>query len=110
MQRQDYIRAYNYLSIAAKGRLGTVDQFMNRAVILDRSAGIVTSCVIDSDSLRAAATHSDGRRMYYVGIWVLRGNSTNNDPAWSGTSVNITLVHENNAWKVDDADPTQIFF
>ena len=109
MQRQNYERAYNYLSIAAKGRVGTVDQFMNRVTTLDRSEGIVTSCVIDSDSLRAAAMHSDGKRMY-VGIWVFRGNNTSNDPAWSDKSVNITLVHENNAWKVDDADPTHMLF
>lgn len=109
MQRQDYARAYEYLSSAAKGHVGTVDQFKNRAVILDRSKGIVTSCVIDSDSLRAAATHSDGTRIYYVGIWVLRGNSATNDRA-SGPSVDLTLVHENNAWKVDKADPTQILF
>jgi hypothetical protein len=107
MESQDYIRVYNYLSIAAKARLGTVDQFMNRAATLDRSGGIVNSCTIDSDTLRATATHSDGKRMD-VWIWVSRGNSTHNAPNWYGTSVRITLINENNAWKVDDADPAQI--
>lgn len=110
MQRQDYVRAYNYLSIAAKDRVGTVDQFMNRAAALDRSLGIFTSCVVDSDSLRAAAMHSDGKRIYYVRVWVFRGNRTSNDPTWGGDPVDITLVHENNAWKVDDAGPTHILF
>ena len=107
MESQDYVRVYNYLSIAAKARLGTVDQFMNRAATLDRSEGIVNSCAADSDSLRAAATHSDGKRMD-VGVQVFRGNGTSNDPKWHDASVTIKLVLEDNAWKVDDAYPADV--
>jgi hypothetical protein len=110
MQVQDYALVYNkYLSIAAKGRVGSVDQFMDQLATLDRSAGIVTSCVIDLDTLRAAAAHSNGERMD-VQVYVSRGNNTSNDPHWSGGSVMLSLVFENNAWKVDDARPTHILF
>ena len=79
MQRQDYALVYNkYLSLAAKGRIGAVDQFTNRLATLDRSQGIVTSCDIDLDTLRAAAAHSNGARMD-VYIYVSRGNSASND-------------------------------
>ncbi|HEY7341857.1 MAG TPA: hypothetical protein VH591_13325 [Ktedonobacterales bacterium] len=108
MQRQDYVLAYDHLSTAAKGRIGTVDQFVNQLATLDRSQGIVTSCVIDLDTLRAAAAHSDGKRMdVYIGV--LRGNNTSNDPNWGDTSVRITLVFENDAWKVYDAVPAILF-
>jgi hypothetical protein len=106
---QEYVLAYNYLSTAAKGRSGTVDQFMNQLAILDSSQGIVTSCSIDLDTLRAAAAHSTGERMD-VYVYVSRGNSTSNDPNQGGDSVRITLVFENDAWKVDAADPTHILF
>jgi hypothetical protein len=109
MQVQDYVLAYNTLSRAARGRIGTVDQFVNQLATLDRSQGVVTSCVIDFDTLRAAAAHSDGKRMV-VYIGVLRGNTTSNAPNWSDESVMLTLVFENNAWKVDDADPAHILF
>ena len=109
MQSQDYALAYDYLSIAAKGRVGAVDQFVNQLATLDRSQGIVTSCVIDLDTLRASAAHSDGKRMdVYLGV--VRGNSTSNDPNQGGDSVMLTLVFENNAWKVDAADPTHMLF
>jgi hypothetical protein len=113
MQRQDYALAYDHLSTAAKGRFGTVDQFVNQLATQDRSQGIVTSCVIDLDTLRAAAAHSDGKRMdVYIGV--LRGNNSGNntsdDPNWSDKSVMLTLVFENNAWKVDNAEPTLILF
>ena len=109
MESQDYARVYNYLSIGAKGRFGAADQFMNHAATLDRSDGIVNSCALDADSLRAAAVHSDGKRMD-VGIGVSRGNSTRNDPNWHAASVTIKLVLENDAWKVDDAYPAHILF
>ncbi|HEX5439950.1 MAG TPA: hypothetical protein VFW76_03635, partial [Ktedonobacterales bacterium] len=100
MQSQEYALAYNQLSIAAKGRVGAVEQFTSQLATLDRSQGIVTSCGIDLDTLRAAAAHSDGKRMdVYIGV--VRGNTTSNDPYWSGESVRIMLVFENNAWKVD---------
>ena len=106
---QEYVLAYNHLSTAAKGRVGTVDQFMNQLATLDSSQGIVTSCGIDLDTLRAAAAHSDGKRMV-VYIGVLRGKNTSDDPSWGNMSVMITLVFENNAWKVDDAGPPHILF
>ena len=109
MQHQDYALAYSYLSTAAKGRIGAVDQFVNQLAILDRSQGIVTSCVVDLDTLRAAAAHSDGKRMdVYLGV--SRGNNTSDDPNRSDMSVMLTLVFENNAWKVDDTKPTHILF
>ncbi len=113
MQSQEYALAYSYLSTAAKGRVGTMGQFVNQLATLDRSQGIVTSCVIDLDTLRAAAAHSDGKRMdVYIGV--LRGNNSgnnaNDDPNWTDMSVRIMLVFENNAWKVDDADPAHILF
>lgn len=110
MQRQDYALIYNnYLSLAAKGRVGAVDQFTNQLVTLDRSKGFVTSCPIDTDTLRAAAAHSDGKHMG-VYVYVFRGNSTSNNPNWAGESVMLTLVFENNAWKVDNVDPSYILF
>lgn len=109
MQSQEYALAYSHLSTAAKGRVGAVDQFVNQLATLDRSQGIVTSCVIDLDTLRAAAAHSDGKRMdVYLGVF--RGNNTSDDPGLSNTSVMLTLVFENNAWKVDAADPTRVLF
>ncbi|HEY1389128.1 MAG TPA: hypothetical protein VGF38_11340 [Ktedonobacterales bacterium] len=109
VQRQEYALAYDHLSTAAKGRVGAVDQFARQLAALDSSEGIVTSCVIDLDTLRAAAAHSDGKRMdVYIGV--LRGNNTSNDPNWTDKSVMLTLVFENNAWKVDDADPAHILF
>lgn len=110
IQRQDYALVYNnYLSLAAKGRVGTADQFVNQLATLDKSEGFVTSCPIDLDTLRAAAAHSDGERMD-VQVYVSRGNNISNDPNWSDKSVTITLVFENSAWKVDDAEPTHILF
>jgi hypothetical protein len=109
MQSQEYALAYSHLSTAAKGRVGAVDQFVNQLATLDRSQGIVTSCVIDLDTLRAAAAHSDGKRMdVYLGVF--RGNNTSDDPGLSNTSVMLTLVFENNAWKVDDTKPTRVLF
>ena len=108
LRQQEYVLAYNHLSTAAKGRIGTVDQFMNQLATLDSSQGIVTSCGIDLDTLRAAAAHSNGERMD-VYVYVFRGNSTSNDPN-RGDSVRITLVFENDAWKVDDTEPTGILF
>jgi hypothetical protein len=84
-----------------------VDQFLTRAATLDGSDGIVNSCAADSDSLRAAATHSDGKCMD-VGVRVFRGNGTSNDPKWHDASVTIKLVLEDNAWKVEDAYPADI--
>lgn len=109
MRNQEYVIAYNHLSTAERGRIGTVDQFMNLLATLDRSQGTVTSCVFDMDWLRDEAVDSDGKRMD-VYVWVFRGNNTINDPNWSDKSVKITLVFENNAWKVDNADPTLILF
>ncbi|HKW23379.1 MAG TPA: hypothetical protein VJO13_18500 [Ktedonobacterales bacterium] len=109
MRNQDYVIAYNHLSTAERGRIGTVDQFMNQLAVLDRSEGTVTSCVIDMDWLRDKAVDSDGKRMD-VYVWVFRGNNSINDPNWSDKSVTITLVFENNAWKVDDAKPTHMLF
>ena len=109
LQREDYVLAYNYLSTAAKGRIGTVDQFANRVAALDNSQGIVISCGIDLDTLRSSATHSNGERMD-VYVYVLHGNSISNDPNQGDASVRITLVFENNAWKVDDTEPTGILF
>lgn len=109
LRQQEYVPAYNHLSTAAKGRIGEVDQFMNQLATLDSSRGIVTSCGIDLDTLRAAAAHSNGERMD-VYVYVLRGNSTSNDPNQGGDSVRITLVFENDSWKVDDANPTGILF
>ena len=76
---------------------------------LDRSEGTVTSCAYDLDSLRAAAAHSDGEHMG-VGIRVSRENSPSTDPIGSDQSVWITLVLENNVWKVDNADPAHLLF
>jgi len=45
-----------------------------------------------------------------VYVYVSRGNSTSNDPNQGGDSVRITLVFENDAWKVDDTEPTGILF
>ncbi|HEU4783771.1 MAG TPA: hypothetical protein VFS83_10555 [Ktedonobacterales bacterium] len=106
---QEYVLAYNHLSTAARGRIGTVDQFMTQVAILDQSEGSVTSCGIDLDTLRAAAAHSNGERMD-VYVYVLRGNSTSNDPNQGGDSVRIMLVFENDSWKVDDTVPTGILF
>lgn len=108
LQQQEYALAYDQLSTAAKGRMGTVDQFMDDVAALDRGAGVVTSCTIDLDTLRSAAVHSEGERMD-VYVWVSRGNSTSNDTN-PGDSVKIRLVFENDAWKVDDTDPAQILF
>jgi hypothetical protein len=44
----------------------------------------------------------------YLGVF--RGNNTSDDPGLSNTSVMLTLVFENNAWKVDAADPTRVLF
>ena len=109
LRQQEYVPAYNHLSTAAKGRIGTVDQFMNRVAALDSSQGIVTSCGIDLDTLRAAAAHSNGERMD-VYVYVFRGNSTSNDPNLGGNSLRIMLVFENDSWKVDDTEPTGILF
>lgn len=106
---QEYVLAYNHLSTAAKGRIGTMDQFMRRVATLDSSEGIVTSCGIDLDTLRAAAAHSNGERMD-VYVYVLRGNSTSNGLNQGGDSVRITLVFENDSWKMDDTEPTGILF
>lgn len=108
LQIQEYALAYDHLSTAAKGRMGTVDQFMNDVATLDRSAGIITSCGIDLDTLRRAAVHSAGERMD-VYVRVYRGTSTSNDPN-PGDKVKIRLVFENDAWKVDDASPAHILF
>lgn len=107
MRNLDYVIAYNHLSTAAKGRIGTMDQFMNLVATLDRSQGTVTSCVIDMDWLRDEAVDSEGNRMD-IYVWVFRGNNSINDPNWSDKSVKITLVFENNAWKVDAVDPTGV--
>ncbi len=109
LRQQEYVPAYNHLSTAAKGRIGAVDQFTNQLATLDSSRGIVTSCGIDLDTLRAAAAHSNGEPMD-VYVYVLRGNSTSNDPNQGGDSVRITLVFENDSWKVDDTNPTGILF
>jgi hypothetical protein len=106
---QEYEQAYNSLSSAAKGRMGTEDQFMSQMASLDQSEGTVISCHYDLDSLRAGAAHSDGQHMG-VGIGVSRENSPSTGPNGSDTSVSITLVHENNVWKVDNADPAHILF
>jgi hypothetical protein len=109
MQYHDYVPAYNSLSSAARGRMGTVDQCMTQVTALDRSEGSVTHCGIDLDTLRAAAAHRDGEHMG-VGLLVSRENWTRTDPNGSDKSVWITLVLENNAWKVDNADPSHILF
>lgn len=109
MQIQDYELAYNTLSRAARGRIGTVNQFMNQVAILDQSQGSVTSCGIDLDTLRATAAHSDGERMD-VYVYVSRGNSTSNGLNQGGASVRIMLVFENDAWKMDDTEPKGILF
>jgi hypothetical protein len=44
----------------------------------------------------------------YLGVF--RGNNTSDDPGLSNTSVMLTLVFENNAWKVDDTKPTHMLF
>lgn len=109
LQREEYAHAYNHLSTAAKSRIGTVDQFISRVAALDSSQGIVISCDIDLDTLRSEAVHSNGERMD-IFVYVLRGKSTSNDPNQLGDSVRITLVFENNAWKVHDTEPTGILF
>lgn len=109
IQIQDYVLAYNTLSRAARGRMGTVNQFMTQMAMLDQSQGSVTSCGIDLDTLRATATHSDGKRMD-VQVYVSRGNNTSNSPNWNGTAVMLALVFENNVWKVDAAEPTNTLF
>jgi hypothetical protein len=107
MQYQDYVLAYNSLSSAARDRMGTVDQFMTQVATLDQSEGTVTTCGVDLDSLRSAAAHSDGERMD-VQVFVFRGNSPSTGPNLREKSVMIMLVFENNAWKVDNADPAHI--
>lgn len=109
LHQQEYAHAYNHLSTAAKGRIGAVDQFISHVAALDSSQGIVISCDIDLDTLRSAAVHSNGERMD-VYVYVLRGNSTSNGPNQLGVSVRITLVFENNAWKMHDTEPTGILF
>jgi hypothetical protein len=80
---------------------------MTQVATLDQSEGSVTTCGVDLDSLRAAAAHSDGERMD-VQVFVFRGSSPRTDPNLREKSVMIMLVFENNAWKVDNADPAHI--
>jgi hypothetical protein len=109
MQYHDYVLAYNSFSSAARGRMGTVDQFLTQVTSLDQSEGSVPQCGIDLDTLRAAAAHSDGEHMG-VGLLVSRENWTSTDPNGSAKSLWITLVLENNVWKVDNADPAHLLF
>ncbi len=109
MLHQEYDRAYDGLSSAAKRRIGSVNQFKHHMVSLDQSLGIITLCDIDPDTLRASANHSDGQHMS-VYVYVYRGNNTSPNPDSSNVSVQLSLIREHDSWQVDTADPANVLF
>jgi hypothetical protein len=93
---QQYDAAYQLLSTAEQGRVGTESQFATRAAALDTSDGTVDTCEPDSSQILATVS-SDGKSAtakFNVG----RSNAT------SPGIGNITLVYEDNTWKIDGVD------
>ena len=95
-EAQDYNSAYQRLSTAEQGRVGTPDQFAQRADALDTSAGTVVGCQ-PTDSPPLASISSDGKSAT-LKIEVQRSDQTGTS---SGT---VRLVLENDTWKIDGAD------
>lgn len=95
-EAQDYNSAYQLLSTAEQGRVGTPDQFAQRADAQDTSAGTVVGCQ-PTDSPPLASISSDGKSAT-LKIAVQRSDQTGTS---SGT---VRLVLENDTWKIDGAD------
>lgn len=94
-QSQDYGSAYQLLSSAKQGSVSQT-QFTTRAAALDTSDGEVTTCDMDSNHVLPDVS-SDGKTAT-ARVQVARGSNSN---LAVGT---ITLVYENNEWKIDSAD------
>ena len=94
-EQQDYGSAYQLLSSAKQGSVSQ-SQYADRAAALDSSDGEVTTCDMDSSHVLPDVS-SDGKTAT-ARVQVARGSNNN---LATGT---ITLVYENNEWKIDSAD------
>jgi hypothetical protein len=94
-QSRDYGSAYQLLSSAAQGRTSQT-QFASHQAALDASAGDVVTCAVDTDHPLPSVS-GDGKTAT-ARLQVARGENAN---LTTGT---ITLVFENDAWKIDSAD------
>jgi hypothetical protein len=92
---QDYGDAYQHLSAAAQGRTSQTTYVAHQQA-LDESAGAVTTCTIDSNHTMPSMSN-DGNTAT-AQIQVARG--TNAKP----TTGTLTLVYEDDTWKIDSAD------
>lgn len=101
-ESQDYNGVYQLLSSAEQGRVGTPEQFAQRAATLDVSAGMVSGCQ-PTGNPPIASVSSDGKSAT-IKVEVVRSNQTGTA---SGT---IRLVLENGAWKIDSADSSLKLF
>jgi hypothetical protein len=92
---QDYGSAYQLLSAAAQGRTSQT-QYVSHQQALDARAGVVAACSIDPHHTLPSMS-SDGNTAT-AQIQVARGA---NAKLTTGT---LTMVYEDNTWKIDRAD------
>lgn len=100
-ETQAYGSAYQILSTSAQGRISQSD-FTTRAAALDTSDGTIATCTIDPNHALPSVS-SDGKSAT-AQVQVARGSNSN---LATGT---ITLVYEDNQWKVDSADSSLKLF